>query len=243
MRYERTGPQGQYTRDPRFDKFPDFLSMVGAKPSPEYTLDRIDPSNPHYGPDLVKWAPKAEQTHNRRNTRMLTDSQGNCLSVAEWSRKTGIKQNTIRERLRAGKSVDEAVYTSVGGFETASPKSRDGDGTARLVTLWRTILADEHEQRFFSPDGKEIGQLGQIADRLIDGKVSPDKAVEYILANWRDFTHFAELHYGAWQKRPRIPTVTYLHANVQAAGNFYLNREDSAPKTYKAPGLFKRPGT
>ena len=238
MRYNRTGEGKKYSRDPAFDSFPSFLSVVGPKQSPEYTLDRIDPSNPHYGPGLVQWSPPNVQTHNRRNTKKLTDSQGNCFSVAEWSRRTGVPQGTIRERVRRGWPVDEAVNTAPGQRRTV-PAQDQKAVTPRLLSLWREKLLTEHDQSFYSPDGKEVGQLGQIADRLAAGKVWPRKAVEYILIHWSDFTQYATTRYGAWQKPPSVPTVAFLHANVNAAGNFYLDRQHPAPTSQKAEPTFK----
>ena len=218
MRYQRTGPKGDYTRHPTFDDFPGFLSLVGAKPASSYTLDRIDPSNPEYGPGLVQWASKAAQTHNRSNTKMLTCSQGHCYSIAEWSRKTGISQSTIRSRLASGKSVDDTLYTSVGGF---SRESTPATNTGHYIRLWGELLEQHHDQKFFVPSGKECKQLQLVVDALAKGKVGPDEALELITSDWYGFTRYAERQYGAWQKPPEVPTVAYLAANIQAAGNFY----------------------
>lgn len=238
MRYQRTCLKGGCTRHPAFDTFPAFLFHVGPKNHPDDTLDKIDPTNREYGPDLCRWASKRTQSHNRGSTKLLTDSQGNSHSIAEWSRKIGISESTIRGRLAAGKSDDEALYTPVGGFEKSAPAKDNTAVTGGLVELWRRVLKDKHDQGFYSPDGKEIGQLGQIADRLAKGKVWPDQCVEYVLKNWQYFTDYAEREYAVWQKRPRVPTVAFLHAGVNAAGNFYLDSKKPRP-VHKDQPLFK----
>lgn len=237
MRYQRTGPKGDYTRHPAFDDFPGFLSLVGAKPASSYTLDRIDPSNPEYGPGLVQWASKAAQTHNRSNTKMLTCSQGHRYSIAEWSRKTGISQSTIRSRLASGKSVDDTVYTSVGGFSRESTSAPTNTG--HYIRLWKTLLDQHHGQTFFEPSGKEVKQLQLVVDALAKGKVGPDEALELIQSDWRAFTDFAESYYGAWQRPPMVPTVAYLAANIQAAGNFYQKSTEKTELGFEdAKGLW-----
>lgn len=234
MRYNRTGKNGDCTRHLAFDKFPSFVSHVGPKNAPNDTLDKLDPSNPEYGPGLVRWASKSVQTHNRRNTRMLTDSQGHTYSLSQWSRKTGLSASTIAARLKSGKTVDDALYTRAGGFsrEPAQPTN-----AGEFISLWRQALRDSHGQDFFVPSGKDAKQLQLITDALTEGKVWPAKALPYILTNWRKFTRYAESEYGAWQKPPSVPTISYLHANIQAAGNFYLDskklfeseREEATP--------------
>jgi hypothetical protein len=53
----------------RYESLMQFLQDVGyPKPSPEYSIDRIDPDN-HYGPGLCRWADAKTQAANRRPRR------------------------------------------------------------------------------------------------------------------------------------------------------------------------------
>jgi hypothetical protein len=84
-----------------------FLAYVGRRPSPEHTLDRIE-VNGHYEPGNVRWATKMEQARNRRNSCWI-ECDGRRATLAEWAERTGLKNTTIRNRIRAGWSVRDAL--------------------------------------------------------------------------------------------------------------------------------------
>lgn len=65
------------------------------------SIDRRN-NNGNYEPDNCQWSMMTHQNRNRRSgfTPILHD--GESLSVAEWSKKTGIPSSTIRYRLARG---------------------------------------------------------------------------------------------------------------------------------------------
>ena len=50
----------------RFQSFDEFFKAVGPKPTPEHTIDRINPYG-HYEKGNVRWATRLEQRQNRRS--------------------------------------------------------------------------------------------------------------------------------------------------------------------------------
>ena len=68
----------------------------------DLTLGRIDTSG-DYTPENCAWIPmKDQQSHRRNNVRIELD--GELLTLAEASRRTGINRQTLADRLRAGKT-------------------------------------------------------------------------------------------------------------------------------------------
>lgn len=56
----------------RWESYDNFLTDVGRKPGPGYSLDRID-NEAAYSPGNCRWATKAEQAQNQRRTRLDAD--------------------------------------------------------------------------------------------------------------------------------------------------------------------------
>jgi hypothetical protein len=89
------------------DGFETFLVDVGPRPSDTHTLDRIDNDGP-YCPENCRWATMEQQSNNRRGNHRVTFN-GQTLTVAQWRRVTGIKEITIRMRLKRGWPVAAAL--------------------------------------------------------------------------------------------------------------------------------------
>lgn len=72
----------------------------------DLTIDRID-SNGNYEPQNCRWVDRYVQNNNTsRNVRY--EYRGNTYSIKELSRVTGIKVDTIRNRLKKGYNVEQA---------------------------------------------------------------------------------------------------------------------------------------
>ena len=72
------------------------------------SIDRID-NDGDYSPENCRWVSKSAQNSNKRNNIIL-EINGESLHVSAWSRKSGVKCSTIRERLKRGWPAYEAVF-------------------------------------------------------------------------------------------------------------------------------------
>lgn len=88
--------------------FQAFLDDVGERPSPKYSLDRIN-NDGNYEPGNVRWADRTTQGRNTRANRIL-EFRGQRKCLTEWSEIVGISVGTIQFRLdEIGWSVERAL--------------------------------------------------------------------------------------------------------------------------------------
>lgn len=92
--------QGSYTN---------FLEDMGRKPTFRHSLDRENVNGP-YSPHNCRWATPEEQAANKANSVRLT-MNGESLSIAEWSRRTGLSEKLLRKRRSKG-WADERILTT-----------------------------------------------------------------------------------------------------------------------------------
>lgn len=71
-KYKFYGKRGIFVC-PRWLVFENFLEDMGLKPSPSYTIDRLD-NTKNYCPENCRWATKRQQGQNKSNNRLNTES-------------------------------------------------------------------------------------------------------------------------------------------------------------------------
>lgn len=109
--YARYGAKGISVCERWADSFSAFLEDMGQKPSPEHSIDRIDPFG-NYEPGNCRWATASEQQRNKRGfKRAVID--GVSRSVAEWTRVLGMSEQTVRGRIQRGWDAVRALTTPV----------------------------------------------------------------------------------------------------------------------------------
>jgi len=84
----------------RFESLEQFLAVLGRRPTPKHSLDRINPDG-HYEPNNVRWATPIEQANNKRNNTCLT-IDGETKTVAQWAKLVQVSDHRIRRRLGDG---------------------------------------------------------------------------------------------------------------------------------------------
>jgi len=78
---------------PAWSSFTQFLADVGECPSPQHSLDRIDP-NGNYEPGNVRWVTWQQQALNKRRTIYVAGKP-----LPEWAREMGISYPAAKKLL------------------------------------------------------------------------------------------------------------------------------------------------
>lgn len=81
-----------------FASFEEFLADIGARPSPDLSLDRIN-NDGHYEAGNVRWATRSQQIANSRHAHYVTHNNETLLSK-DWSDRLGIRSSTMSYRLQ-----------------------------------------------------------------------------------------------------------------------------------------------
>lgn len=109
-RYSEWGGRGIKVCDEWHDfwNFVKWSDSVGGRPK-GYTIDRID-NNGNYEPSNCRWASRSQQQNNTSANVKITYND-ETKTIAEWSKITGIKHQTLLGRYNSGWSADKIIET------------------------------------------------------------------------------------------------------------------------------------
>jgi len=117
-----------------FEVFYNWAMSSGYKK--ELTLDRID-VNGNYEPSNCRWATQKTQGNNRTNNKIITYN-GISKTAAEWSDELGFGYHVLKNRLKRGWPLSEAMTTPL----NAPGHKRDSiDHTRLKVNLNGKVVA------------------------------------------------------------------------------------------------------
>jgi len=97
VEYKHYGGRG-ITICERWRLFVNFLSDVGVRPGPDYSLDRVN-NDGNYEPGNVRWATRLEQANNTQKVRLITFNN-QTHTIAEWARRLGYSYPTLHKRFK-----------------------------------------------------------------------------------------------------------------------------------------------
>lgn len=111
--YPRYGGRGIKICDEWLNDYFAFERHVGDRPSPIYSIDRID-NNGDYEPGNVRWATQKEQVHNSSIVATKYMFNGSMCRIREIAKELGISEWLLRWRIKHwGYSKATSVYGKV----------------------------------------------------------------------------------------------------------------------------------
>ena len=108
--YSRYGGRGISVCE-RWYEFEEFYKDMGPRPRGR-SLHRINDDG-DYEPENCCWATQTVQNRNRGDYNHVIVYNGKAKCLSEWSEITGINRVTIRNRIRRGWSIEEALTRPV----------------------------------------------------------------------------------------------------------------------------------
>ena len=106
--YEHYGARGIEVCDRWRNSFEDFLTDMGERPGPGYSIDR-QLNNGHYEPGNCRWATIVEQNNNTRHNVNLT-VYDRTMTLAQWARELNLKSpHTLYIPRQYGLTVEQGI--------------------------------------------------------------------------------------------------------------------------------------
>lgn len=102
-----------------------YESYLEHKKNNDYTSIEREDNNGNYCKENCRWATRAEQSSNRRNSHLITYKK-ETLSLKEWSKKINIKYNILHSRIFRSKwPIKKALTMPVRTYAKNNNKKRN----------------------------------------------------------------------------------------------------------------------
>lgn len=110
-KFAHYGGRGIRVCDEWLKSFEAFYAHIGAKPTPDHSIDRID-NDGHYEPGNVRWATREDNANNRPQAMKIT-FLGQTMGLNQWARHLDMHASTLCLRMKR-MSFEEAVRPYLG---------------------------------------------------------------------------------------------------------------------------------
>lgn len=109
-KYPSYGGRGIKMCDRWLDSYENFLADMGRCPK-GMTLGRKD-NDGNYEPDNCQWETQKQQANNRRSS-VWVEFNGQRKTLHQWAESLGMKEATIRYRIKNGFPLEKALSSSM----------------------------------------------------------------------------------------------------------------------------------
>lgn len=112
-KYFTYGAKGIHVCQQWRDSLVQFCNDMGPKPSPQHTIDRINPTG-NYEPSNCRWADEYTQCSNRRVPLKIQVAtiKGKTLMVARWASTLKLNKDKIKADIKVGYSPEVAIIAA-----------------------------------------------------------------------------------------------------------------------------------
>lgn len=136
--YNYYGGRGITVCDRWRHSFENFYRDMGPKPSPEYSIERID-VNGNYEPGNCRWVTSKEQARNKRSTIIVT-YKGITKPLIDWSEDLKLDYKVLYNRLRSNWVIEDIFEKPIENSNLYTLNIDNYKNESKTVKEWSRIL-------------------------------------------------------------------------------------------------------